>query len=117
MENNPRTLISGRAGTGKTVVAIDRAIRLARGNTASWYICFQSALAKHIASGLRGNPDAHQRAGAPPARPLPRHHCESGITDRLQNTSADGVELFGQIFPAGVHRSRLQSGAPSPRMF
>lgn len=54
MDNNPRTIIRGGAGTGKTVLALDKAVRLAAGGQRTLYLCFNRLLgleaAKHAAT-------------------------------------------------------------------
>lgn len=100
MENNPRTLISGRAGTGKTVIAIDRAERLARSNTRVLYICFNQLLARHVADGLSRKPVA---ASVQVRHLHGLYHdtiAKAGLTGRLQTSSDNEAELFGKVFPA-----------------
>ena len=113
MENNPRTVVTGRAGTGKTVIAIDRAVRLARRNTRVLYICFNQLLAKHVAEGLRQNPDA---SGVRVRHLHGLYHdtiMQAGLGNRLQNTHADEAELFGRIFPDLFIEAACQS-EPEP---
>lgn len=55
---NPRIVLTGAAGTGKTVLAVEQALRLAEGPPASRVLlaCYSRALADHLATRLRGLP-------------------------------------------------------------
>lgn len=50
---NPRMVVTGGAGTGKTVLAIDDAERLAAAGEAVLFCCFNRRLASHVESVLR----------------------------------------------------------------
>lgn len=55
---NPRLILTGAAGTGKTVLAVEQALRLAEGPPASRVLlaCYSRALADHLATRLRDLP-------------------------------------------------------------
>ena len=52
MEANPRTLIRGAAGTGKTILALDVAAREARRGRAL-YLCFNRLLGQHVGEHVK----------------------------------------------------------------
>lgn len=52
MAANPRTVVRGSAGTGKSVIALDRARRLAADGQRVLYLCFNKLLAAHVKGGL-----------------------------------------------------------------
>lgn len=49
---NPRSIVSGPAGTGKSVLALDRARHLASGGARVLYLCFNRMLAGHVSRSL-----------------------------------------------------------------
>ncbi|QDU33022.1 Nuclease-related domain protein [Poriferisphaera corsica] len=48
IDNNSRTLVSGSAGTGKTILAMDKAIRLAESGKKTLYVCYNKLLGDHL---------------------------------------------------------------------
>lgn len=54
--DNPRALVEGGAGTGKTVIARELVRRAAREGKRSLYLCFTDALATAMARGIGGEP-------------------------------------------------------------
>lgn len=57
MAANPRTVVRGSAGTGKSVIAQDRARRLAADGRRVLYLCFNRLLAAHVRDGLKHSGD------------------------------------------------------------
>ncbi len=53
IENNPRTLICGAAGTGKTILAIENAINFAKKGKKVLYLCYNRLLGNHIKGILK----------------------------------------------------------------
>lgn len=99
MENNPRTIITGRAGTGKTVLAIDRARRLAGAGRDVLFLCFNRLLAQHVRWGLQDKPEA-ARIRVSHLHGLMREAIvAAGLDDRLALAAATEAELYGRIFP------------------
>ena len=71
--DNPRALVEGGAGTGKTVIARELLCRRARDGKRSLYFCFTDALALAVARGL----EAERGATVPPrAVPIRRYASE-----------------------------------------
>lgn len=48
MDKNPRTLVSGGAGTGKTILAMDKALHKAGSGQKVLFLCFNRLLGNHI---------------------------------------------------------------------
>jgi hypothetical protein len=58
LDRNRRVLIDGCAGSGKTLVAAEKAVRVAKGGFRTLLLCHSPLLAKHIAGLTRGTPVA-----------------------------------------------------------
>jgi hypothetical protein len=99
MDNNPRTIITGRAGTGKTVLAIDRVVRLARSGYSVLYVCFNKLLARHVEASLVGKPGS-DRIRVRHLHGLMRDAIvEAGMIGRLDTARVSDTELYGRVFP------------------
>ena len=59
MAANPRTVVRGAAGTGKSVIALDRALQLGGAGRQVLYLCFNRLLAAHVRMGLERTRDEH----------------------------------------------------------
>jgi hypothetical protein len=96
---NPRTVVRGSAGTGKSVIALERARQLAADGKRVLMLCFNQLLAAHIRNGL-----AAER-GAP--KPEIRHvHslyreliADAGLLPRLEAEDSDHYGFFPKRFP------------------
>lgn len=53
---NPRTVVRGAAGTGKSVIALERARQLAANGKRVLMLCFNQLLAAHVRKGLGSGP-------------------------------------------------------------
>jgi len=97
--NNSRTVISGRAGTGKTIIAIEHAKKLAASGLDVLYLCFNQMLACHVRESLKDDPLAG-RIRVHHIHSLFREHIEkSGMANRLQQANVSNDELFGSLYP------------------
>ena len=99
MAANPRTVVRGAAGTGKSVIALDRARQQGADGQDVLYLCFNRLLAAHIQAGL-------ERAGG--AQSVDVHHVhalyydlimDAGLLPRLRAMDENALEFFGKQFP------------------
>ncbi|MBB3472747.1 nuclease-related domain-containing DEAD/DEAH box helicase [Sphingomonas sp. BK345] len=96
---NPRTVARGAAGTGKSVIALERARQLAADGKRVLMLCFNQLLASHVRQGLAAGP-----AGP---RPEVRHvHAlyhelikSAGLLDRLGSEDSSHPDFFPKRFP------------------
>ena len=56
-EENTRVYVSGVAGSGKTQLAIDRAIRLAQEGKRVLFVCYNKNLAEHLSRSIKNGSD------------------------------------------------------------
>lgn len=98
MAGNPRTVVRGRAGTGKTILAVERAKALAAQGLDVLYLCFNRLLARHVELALAGD-GSGQRVRVRHIHALYREVIDrAGLADRLAVQVTD-AELFGRVFP------------------
>ncbi|NWE26820.1 nuclease-related domain-containing DEAD/DEAH box helicase [Pseudomonas gingeri] len=97
---NSRMIVTGKAGTGKTVLAVQRALQLGEKGMKVLFLCFNQLLARHISASIEG------KAGAAlvTIRHLHGHYhniiAEAGLADQLTDDHADSSDFFGQEFPS-----------------
>lgn len=97
MAANQRTIVRGKAGTGKTVIALERARSLSEAGKRVLYLCFNALLASHVRTGLVGdaraaNVDVRHAHGL--------YHeiiAAAGLASRLNDN--DAHSFFAQVFP------------------
>ena len=99
MAANPRTVVRGSAGTGKSVIALDRACRLAAEGQRVLYLCFNRLLAAHVRHGLQ----CSQVEFAPEVRHVHGLYREiierAGLVARLETEDDGTEEFFSRRFP------------------
>ncbi|MDV4178402.1 NERD domain-containing protein/DEAD/DEAH box helicase [Rhizobium brockwellii] len=99
MAANPRTVVRGPAGTGKSVIAIDRCRQLASDGHKVLYLCFNQLLAAHIRSGA----GTDLPAGALEARHVHALYRDiiagAGLLDRLASQDDSSQDFFAFRFP------------------
>jgi len=113
MAANPRTVVTGRAGTGKTIIAIERARQSAKAGQRVLFLCFNQLLAHHVRTSLAGDPLA---AGID-VRHLHSLYREvidrAGLGGRLDGFAGDSRELYGTVFPELFVESYIETGGPA----
>lgn len=99
MAANPRTVVRGPAGTGKSVIALDRALQLGAAGLDVLYLCFNRLLAAHVREGL-------ERRGNGPKVAVHHVHAlyrkliaDAGLLARLRGMDEDEPEFFAAGFP------------------
>ncbi len=99
MAANPRTVVRGAAGTGKSVIALDRARQQGAAGRDVVYLCFNRLLAGHVEAGL-------ERAVS--AQSVQVHHVhalyhalieDAGLLPRLRDMDANAPDFFSRGFP------------------
>lgn len=97
---NRRTVIRGKAGTGKTIIAIDHARNLASQGFSVLYICFNQLLARHVQLCLADDP-LSERITVRHIHALYREHIShAGMSDQLQHEGVSDEEFFAEVFPS-----------------
>jgi KaiC/GvpD/RAD55 family RecA-like ATPase len=96
---NPRTVVRGAAGTGKSVIALERARQLAADGKRVLMLCFNQLLATHIRQGLAAGP-------AGPKPEVWHVHAlyyeiikSTGKLNYLKAEDPNGPEYFAKRFP------------------
>jgi len=108
LENNPRTVTKGKAGSGKTIIAADRALRFANEGFKVLYLCFNKRLAEHVATSLiKENPTANVTVKHLHALYMNKIH-EAGIGHRIDQFQGDQRTLYGSVFPETFCEAMLE---------
>ncbi len=99
MAANPRTVVRGAAGTGKSVIAVERACQLSAEGRRVLYLCFNQLLAAHVRAGLERDPRA-ARVDVRHVHALYRELIvRAGLLPRLEAENAHDREFFPKRFP------------------
>lgn len=107
MAANPRTIVRGPAGTGKTVIALERAKQHAKAGRKILYLCFNQLLANHVRLSLSDDPDA-QKIEVRHVHSIYRELIEkAGLLPRLNAEDADHPDFFARRFPELVAEALL----------
>ncbi|SHF84901.1 Uncharacterized conserved protein [Loktanella atrilutea] len=96
---NPRTVVRGAAGTGKSVIALERAKQLSADGKKVLMLCFNQLLAGHIRNGFAGD----QRAATLEVRHVHALYrdliASAGLLDSLAAEDSEHPEFFPKRFP------------------
>jgi hypothetical protein len=96
---NPRTVVRGAAGTGKSIIALERARQLSGDGVRVLFLCFNQLLASHIRSGIAADKGAIN---------IDVWHVHSlyrdlikraGLLPQLENEDDDDPTFFPVRFP------------------
>ena len=99
MAANPRTVVRGAAGTGKSVIALDRALQLGEAGCQVLYLCFNRLLAAHVRMGLERSRD-ERLVQVHSVHALYRKLVEdAGLLSRLRDLDEGASDFFGKRFP------------------
>lgn len=112
MAANPRTIVRGKAGTGKTIIAVERAKQMAAQGSKVLYLCFNQLLARHLRLALDGDP----RAKGIEVRHVHALYREviakAGMLGRL-DAAANDQELFAETYPRTFVEAAMDSDLPA----
>ena len=111
MEANQRTIVRGKAGTGKTVIALDRAKRLATQGRKVLFLCYNQLLASHLREVM--NDEGHLDL-------VEIRHVHAFYSDVIlkagmgkQLTEAQGhPAFFTEVFPELFLEAAMKCGLP-----
>ncbi|MGE3476439.1 MAG: NERD domain-containing protein [Rhodospirillaceae bacterium] len=99
MAANPRTVVRGRAGTGKSILAVERARQLAAEGHHVLFLCYNQLLAAHVRASIASEPWASS-VDVWHIHALYRHIIDrAGIADRLDAANPDDEGFFPRLFP------------------
>jgi Nuclease-related domain len=107
LEQNPRVLVRGAAGTGKTVIAMEEASREVRRGARVLYLCFNRLLADF----LRASAPEHVTVSTLHAL-MARLIREGGLNEELPD--ADEGDLYEVFFPVLSLQALAADGAFEP---
>lgn len=93
---NPRMIIRGGAGTGKTVLALEKAMRLAAAGKRTLLTCFNQPLGVHLQQICAGVANLSARS----FHQLCREYARQAGT--LPPDADEGREFFGEILPQAL---------------
>jgi hypothetical protein len=111
MSANPRTIVRGKAGTGKTILAVERARQLAAGGARVLFLCFNQLLARHLRSAMVGGHRSDQIEVRHVHALYREVIAKARMLDRLE-VQCDLNELYAEIFPRTFVEAALETGLP-----
>ncbi|QHF29307.1 nuclease-related domain-containing DEAD/DEAH box helicase [Pseudomonas sp. R32] len=112
MAANPRTVVRGQAGTGKTVIAMERARQLAAQGKRVLFLCFNQLLAKHLRLTLEGEAVAN-RIEIRHVHALYKEVIDRAGLSKLLEQASDEYHLFAEVFPSAFLEAAIECELPA----
>lgn len=112
MAANSRTIVRGQAGTGKTVIAIERARQLAAQGQSVLFLCFNQLLARHLRLSLKGDP-AEKQIEIKHIHALYREVIDRADLSELLAQATDEQHLFAEVFPLVFLEAAIKCDLPA----
>jgi hypothetical protein len=114
MAANPRTIVRGKAGTGKSILALERARQLSEQGQKVLFLTFNQLLARHVAAGVANDPRA-ANVEVRHAHSLYRDViAKAGLLDELEahESQESKEDFFGRTFPRLFVDAVLETDLP-----
>ena len=112
MAANPRTVVRGQAGTGKTVIAMERARQLAAQGKRVLFLCFNQLLAKHLRLTLEGE-SSSDLIEIKHVHALYREVIDKAGLGKLLDQAIDEHHLFAKVFPSVFLEAAIECELPA----
>ncbi len=107
LAENDRAIISGGAGTGKTFLAVEEALRFARRGESTALVCFNRNLASYLSSAVSGEKGVHVFSFHAMAHDIVRR---AGLEGELPDVSQS--DLFEVYYPELAYRALVDELVP-----
>jgi hypothetical protein len=108
MDTNPRTVIRGGAGTGKTLLALDTAARRASQGQKTLYLCFNKLLGRHVREHVQANYSSLPLAADSIHAWFDRVIREAELTQLLESGLPADEEFFRERYPRAYEEALVQ---------
>lgn len=111
LDSNPRTLVTGAAGTGKTLLAMDLAVRLAEAGSRVLFLCYNRLLGEHLRQHVNQR-NLSELLDADHLHSWFDRAIESAeLGSMLSNRPSDDDEFFGPHYASVFSEAIVQLGA------
>jgi len=108
MDNNPRTIVNGGAGTGKTILALDKAINLASQNKRVLYLCFNKLLSEYLKNHISKNYSGENLVVDSIHSWFYKIIDEANLLNKINDYTGDKFIFFSEVFPSVYMDSILE---------